>query len=171
MKPLREKRPELHPQEVDEKYPSIPKAQLELPAGYDSHGRSLTLRQVLQSPPGVVSPTKTLDAKSRLDLVLDRLQAKPSSFRIGVLGHGPIDRDTAIKEVEKNSEIGQVIQAIELRILKRVLDAAQSADGKRDDIRGREEDIQGSEEDVEREDAVRDVVRGLVDDADHHHEG
>jgi hypothetical protein len=97
--------------------------QWDLPAGYDSEGRLVTLREILAQ--GVVAEPQTLTRPERNALVLARWEAGEWS---DVLICGElITLDRAIRELEGQTEIGEDLLSTSERALEMVLEDAGGA--------------------------------------------
>jgi len=102
---------------VKAKSPAKPRSvisddQWNLPAGFKADGSFATLADVIRPQVATLS-IALAKQKSKHDLILERLKLQPDYPTISILGMGSIDRETAISEVKKKTDIGKMIEESE----------------------------------------------------------
>jgi hypothetical protein len=110
---------------VRRRSPSVPKRQLDLPAGYLAGRRSVaTLRQVV-SPSTPTVEGAALTDEQRTALTLKRIKAQ-SEFELAGPDGAVIDRARALDEVRRGTAIGRFLVAIELRAIEILQENAET---------------------------------------------
>ncbi len=97
----------------------VSKEQLDLPAGYDAHGKMVTLKEIASKQSATVSLSQ-LSGEQKAELVAQRIEAQPK-FELAMIGPGIITKERAAAEVRARSQVGLTLIEIEQRMLSRML--------------------------------------------------
>lgn len=100
------------------------KADLNQLASYHIDGQKIATLHEVRDPSVPTMSLFELTEDQRVNLVLERLRKEPDNFRIGIIGHGIIDKTRAIAEVQVRSRIGRTIMEIEHNLLLRLAEAS-----------------------------------------------
>ena len=110
---------------TDQQYnPKIPKDQWELPIGFLSNGDPVTLINFKKHREFIMLDEYSTDAYNQeavRRLVLNRLN-KVKNYGSFSFNNEHINKDKAIREVEKGSELGDYIIAIEMETIKALIE-------------------------------------------------
>ena len=109
------------------KSPGISANQWDLPAGFKPDGSFATLAEMVEPAVPTLRLT-TLDQQSKHDLILERLKQQPDYPTISILGANKIDRQTAITEVENQTDIGKMIEEAEQNTLQILISRARTTE-------------------------------------------
>lgn len=108
----------------------IPDQERELPVGLTANNEPISLSRAYEQP-AIGNPLVDLSEKHDYSrrLAIARIRAR-KSFRVAVLGGPNLDRDDAIREIERGTEVGDTLVRAEIAAARRYLEAAQRQEQK-----------------------------------------
>jgi hypothetical protein len=106
---------------------TIPEDQWELPVGYSINGKLVTLAEYGARPNGVAT-LASLSSKEKRKLIIARIKLQRSYPTRFMLGVGKVDKETAIKEIERDSPAGKFILESEQKVISMLKAEVQKAE-------------------------------------------
>ena len=104
---------------------SISVEQWSLPASFKPDGTFATLKEVVDTEVDT-SSLEAITTSARKDLVIERLRQQPNYPTKYMLGAGIVDRERAIAEVEAGTDVGNLIQETEQRVIQYLQEIAKT---------------------------------------------
>ncbi len=99
---------------------NVPEDQWDLPVGFNEKGDIVTLREYANTKTREIFQLSAIPHNQLKELIQLRIEKQKEYPELFMLGKGKVDKARALKELKKESDIGEYIIELELRVINMV---------------------------------------------------